>query len=186
MELLEGEQGWTGSRGSICQTLQSVAADSSNVTFHWHSRAEVANFETGDVLVSTLSPSGPATTTQVTPQKQNFDVIVAADGAGSRARRAMLAPQDVESFDNGNMSMMLAFDRKDEVAAELDASVLYVLRAKPVLCVAGAINGPGGKNDPLWFCQVCVFVFVPTVTTWLVRFEYESIVVRYQCCCCCS
>ena len=24
----------------------------------------------------------------------------------------------------------------------------------PTLCVAGAINGPGGKSDPLWFCQV--------------------------------
>ena len=40
---------------------------------------------------------------------------------------------------------MLAIDRK-ELVNELDSSVLHLMQLRPV-------DGPGGKKDPLGFCQ---------------------------------
>ena len=49
-----------------------------------------------------------------------------------------------------NYSIMLHMDQN---TSELDPGLLHIFGTNPFL-VAGAINGKGGKSDPLWFCQV--------------------------------
>jgi hypothetical protein len=123
---------------------------------------------------------------------RSFDFVVGADGAGSKMRTSMQQQGGESGFsirkiELDNWSQMLAFDRREAVAADLDPSVrslgveqyhlrlpvlhayifnfaltntiaaplqvLYGMRIKP-LCVAGAINGECGADDPVWFCQV--------------------------------
>jgi len=147
----EGNRGWTGSRGTICQTLQKLSQDRNNVKICFDCRVEVLDFDSGEVLVN----SGEVPVHSDHAVRRQYDVVVAADGGGSAARTAMFEPDQVKSTNNGNLSIMLAFDRK-ELLGELDPCVLYGMSLRPALCVAGAINGPGGKEDPLWFCQVGV------------------------------
>ena len=79
---------------------------------------------------------------------KSFDLVVACDGAGSLARKAMA---DVPGFTFEKASLtnfctMIHFDQNTE---ELDPSWLYVFNIDPPV-VAGAINGDKGPSDPKW------------------------------------
>jgi len=145
LDRVEGDA-WTGSRGTICQTLQQLITESSGsetVTFKFNTTAEVSDIEHGEVT---------ATTTLGAVEVSMFDLVVGADGGGSRMRALFTQQTDVSmrSINLDNYSIMLPFDQGTE---ELDPEVLYLLSLNP-LCVAGAVNGKNGKTDPLWFCQV--------------------------------
>eukprot|EP00438_Fugacium_kawagutii_P033945 Skav211151 [mRNA] locus=scaffold413:292411:293086:+ [translate_table: standard] len=95
--------------------------------------------------VQTTSKAGEHTVHQ-------FDVVV-ADGAGNSCnlRGAMSkVPSFAQSINMENYSIMLHMDQN---TSELDPGLLHIFGTDPFL-VAGAINGKGGKSDPLWFCQV--------------------------------
>ena len=138
-------KGWTGSRGDICNALLSVIeeAASQNVEMHFDTTAEVLDMMKGTVQTT----SGDGVTTV-----HEFDVVVGADGAGSKLRGAMSKVPGfaMESINMENYSIMLHMDQN---TSELDPGLLHIFGTDPLL-VAGAINGKGGKSDPLWFCQV--------------------------------
>ena len=143
-----GSQGWTGSRGDICRSLQAHLLHhyANSVDLHFGVEAQLANAERGELQL-TWRATGSS-------EVRQFDLVVACDGGGSGLRRA-LSDQDpgfsVQSMDLGNHAMMLHLDQHLD---ELDANYLYVLATHPVLAVAGAINGPLGPGDPRWFCQI--------------------------------
>jgi kynurenine 3-monooxygenase len=149
------QPGWTGSRGDICRALQlelmEAAAGSASVELSFGTDATVVSAADGIVELSGPGASGP--------RRETFDLIVGCDGAGSSVRRALqkqLAGFEVASSELANHSTMLALDLAGAGAASgsLDPNWLHVLSPPPVMMVAGAICGPGGKGDPLWFCQV--------------------------------
>ena len=100
---------------------------------------------------------------------EQFDLIVAADGAGSLSRTTLANNNNlkfhIDSFDNKNHSMMIHFDQNTE---ELNPSYLYAFSPPPVFCIAGAINGSTNDNslsstsssssstssNPKWYCQI--------------------------------
>eukprot|EP00930_Biecheleria_cincta_P046733 TRINITY_DN3226_c0_g1_i1.p1 TRINITY_DN3226_c0_g1~~TRINITY_DN3226_c0_g1_i1.p1 ORF type:complete len:452 (+),score=68.05 TRINITY_DN3226_c0_g1_i1:49-1404(+) len=138
---------WTGSRGDICKALLRIIErdpqTSNNVRFRFDTTAEVLDIVSGTVQ---------ATHASAEPVTHRFDVVVGADGAGSQLRCAMteLPGFSVNSMDLNNYSIMLHMDKN---TCNLDPGFLHIFSVNPVL-VAGAINGEGGKTDPLWFCQV--------------------------------
>eukprot|EP00435_Cladocopium_sp_Y103_P039325 s1523_g10.t1 len=138
-------KGWTGSRGDICKTLLGVIEDvaSPTVEVHFDTTAEILDMMKG--TVQTTSKTGDRAV-------HEFDVVVGADGAGSKLRGAMskLPSFTMESINMENYSIMLHMDQN---TSELDPGLLHIFGIDPLL-VAGAINGKGGKSDPLWFCQV--------------------------------
>lgn len=137
--------GWTGSRGDICKTLLGVIdeAASPNVEVLFDTTAEVLDMMKG--TVQTTSKAGERAV-------HEFDVVVGADGAGSKLRGVMskLPSFAMSSINMENYSIMLHMDQN---TSELDPGLLHIFGTDPFL-VAGAINGNGGKSDPLWFCQV--------------------------------
>jgi kynurenine 3-monooxygenase len=144
------EQGWTGSRGDICRALLAELLEISKpVSSHLHIR-----FETSATI---FCISKGIIDVEVTGQpviQERFDLIVGCDGAGSSARKILQTQQSgflVQNTELSNHSTMLALDL---VKGNLDPNFLYVLAPPPSMMVAGAICGPKGKNDPLWFCQV--------------------------------
>ncbi len=137
-------KGWTGSRGDIVKCILAEildkTADLKNVAFHFETEAKVLDAKQGLVAYNS--------------QEENFDLVVGCDGAGSGVRAHLQANDPsfaVQSLDNGNHSMMLPFDQNTE---ELDPSYLYIFGLPPYQAVSGAINGPKGPSDPLWFCQI--------------------------------
>mgnify|MGYP000889766082 CR=1 FL=1 len=155
MEERAPQPGWTGSRGDICRALQAEleAAAGDAVTVCFGTDAAVVSAADGLVeLRSAAAAGGDAARCEA------FDLVVGCDGAGSAVRRVLQAQQPgftVESSELANHSTMLALDlagSKD--APRLDKSWLYVLSPPKIMMVAGAICGPGGRDDPLWFCQI--------------------------------
>ena len=186
---------WTGSRGTICSLLQEGL---SGVTVWWNCEATSVDFNSGRIsfidnragaMMKTSKMEDNANMPEKITRERAFDLVVGADGAGSKVRSWMTmsssteetgeggAPISFRRFNLDNYSIMLKLDRKNVVDKELgqshisksrpfilplipiprlnaaDPTVLYAMSINP-LCVAGAINGPGGKSDPLWFCQV--------------------------------
>jgi len=147
------QPGWTGSRGDICRALQAeleaAAGDAVSLVFG----VDAAVVSAAEGLVELRGGAGAGA-----PRREAFDLVVGCDGAGSAVRRALQAQQPgfaVESSELANHSTMLALDlagAKD--APRLDKSWLYVLSPPKIMMVAGAICGPGGRDDPMWFCQV--------------------------------
>ena len=151
--------GWTGSRGDICRALllELVDAAGGAVDVRFGADASVVSAADGLVEVREAAAGGGAA---AAPRREAFDLVVGCDGAGSAVRRALQAQQPgftVQSSELLNHSTMLHLDLA-RVAAEprLDANWLWVLSPPRVMMVAGAICGPGGRDDPLWFCQVGV------------------------------
>lgn len=138
-------KGWTGSRGDICKTLLRVIEDLASPTVEvlFNTTAEILDMMKGKV--QTTSKTGERVV-------HDFDVVVGADGAGSKLRGAMsqLPNFAMESINMENYSIMLHMDQN---TSELDPGLLHIFGVDPLM-VAGAINGKGGKSDPLWFCQV--------------------------------
>lgn len=141
-------EGWTGSRGDICRSLQAhlIHHYADLVELYFGIEAHLGNAQKGELQLTWLD------TNKI--EVRHFDLVVACDGGGSLLRRALAEQQpdfSVESMDLGNHAIMLPFDQHLD---ELDSHYLYLLASRPVLAVAGAINGPKGPGDPLWFCQI--------------------------------
>ena len=145
------EPGWTGSRGDICRALLSELLErtkgSDCVTVHFDTEATLVSAAKATLLISDGSGSREA----------SYDLVVGCDGAGSAVRSVL--QEQVRGFtvtscpSLTNHSTMLHLDLKSGTDA-LDPRFLYILSPPPVMLVAGAICGPKGPTDPLWFCQV--------------------------------
>lgn len=143
------EPGWTGSRGDICRSLLLELIEASETV----SSCLKLRFETSATISNIFEGIIDIESTGQTVKQESFDLIVGCDGAGSQARRTIqsqLPNFTVSSTELSNHSTMLSLD----LVKDLDPNYLYVLAPPPVMMVAGAICGPNGKNDPLWFCQV--------------------------------
>lgn len=131
--------GVTGSRGDICRSLlrelESCGRDV--VELRFETPATVVDADAGLVQIGQ----------EATPRQ--FDLVVGADGAGSGTRAALGISIAAGAYTNHGSMIRL-----DVGVDALDPSWLYMLGVPPVMQVAGAINGPGGPADPLWFCQI--------------------------------
>jgi 2-polyprenyl-6-methoxyphenol hydroxylase-like FAD-dependent oxidoreductase len=141
-------RGWTGSRGDICRALlaEILSINDSACKILFKTKAELIDFKNGILRISSIE-------TGLT-YNEHFDLIVAADGAGSATRDSLINQEktfSVSSFDLPDHSVMLHLDQNVE---ELDPRYLYIHAVKPVVAVSGAINGPNGSTAPLWFCQL--------------------------------
>eukprot|EP00873_Tetraselmis_striata_P024253 jgi/Tetstr1/444517/TSEL_032396.t1 len=139
--------GWTGSRGDICRTLMAEIKEKhpGKVNFLFETEAHVTDIDGGRLVARTKAGKDEV--------EARYDLIVACDGAGSMARRAMAdqVPEfTVEKAHVNNYCTMIHFDQNTE---DLDPQWLYVFNLDP-LVVGGAISGDGGPSDPKWFCQV--------------------------------
>jgi kynurenine 3-monooxygenase len=148
IELEESYHGdaWTGSRGDIVKAIQNeiieTTSESKNVSLLFETEANIESSEKGIISYN----QGKSV--------ENFDLIIACDGAGSTARNQLSQESpsfQVRSLDNNNFSRMLPFDQN---TTSLNPSYLYIFGLPPYLAVAGAINGKKGPSDPLWFCQI--------------------------------
>ena len=141
------EPGWIASRGDIVTVLTELAlrdyADFIDIRFQC--RLDKIDIHHGEFDIrqaeQDIEHCGP------------FDLVVAADGGGSKVREQ--AEQQDRNYqltreDTAYYFKMLAMDQNTE---DLDSNYLEVL-SKATIMAAGAINGPGGKEDPLWFCAV--------------------------------
>ena len=141
-------QGWTGSRGDICRVLQAELsqAGSANTRLFFATRAHLIDARKGILLLESIDKSSC--------HEETFDMIIGCDGSGSATRSTLqqLDPSfSVSSMDLGNHSIMLHLDQHLD---ELNPEYLYVHAVRPVAAVTGAINGPNGRKDPRWFCQL--------------------------------
>lgn len=140
--------GWTGSRGDICRTLMAECKEKfpGRVQFLFETEAEVEDVYRGTVAATSAAGK------QVKVTRQDFDLVVACDGAGSAARRALASYPGFkqEKVHLSNYCTMVHFDQN---TAELEPEWLHAFSMDP-LVVAGAINGEAGPKDPRWFCMV--------------------------------
>ena len=141
-------RGWVGSRGDICRALlaelHSIKDCASTILFR--TKAELVDSKNGILRLSSIDTG--------LSYNEHFDLIVAADGAGSTTRESLINQEtkfSVSSFDLPDYSIMLHLDQNVE---ELDPRYLYIHAVKPIAAISGAINGPNGRTEPLWFCQL--------------------------------
>ena len=145
------EPGWTGSRGDICRALLLELLErtkgNDRVTVHFGTEATVVSAAEGTLLIRNDDGS----------REESFGLVVGCDGAGSSVRKAMqeqIGGFTVTTYPSlTNHATMIHMDLKSGTDA-LDPRFLYILSPSPVLLVAGAICGPNGPTEPLWFCQV--------------------------------
>jgi len=166
------DDSWIGSRGDICRALQKEfecriqqeEKDHNHCFHHLYFNREVQIIDINQGFVNIRSDNNDNKEFSM----EQFDLIVAADGAGSLSR-TFLAVNDslnfhIDNFDNKNHSMMIHFDQNTQ---ELNPSYLYAFSPPPVFCIAGAINGPNNDNtllsssisstsssNPKWYCQI--------------------------------
>lgn len=142
------EPGWIASRGDIVSVLTTLALEEYAQWIDIHFRTNLNSIEVHQGLCE-VNIDGEERSKQFGP----FDLVVAADGGGSKVRQ-QAAQQDTSytlSVENTRYFFkMLAMDQN---TSTLDKNYLQVI-SNSMLMVAGAINGPGGKEDPLWFCAV--------------------------------
>ncbi len=142
------EPGWIGSRGDIVSVLTNIVLEkhADLIDIRFESRVGDINVDEGTF---TILKEGDSEAEKFGP----YELVVAADGGGSCIRE-QAEEQDpayqLTREDIGFYFKMLALDKNTE---NLEANYLQVL-SKKMLMVAGAINGPGGKDDPLWFSAV--------------------------------
>ena len=137
--------GWTGSRGDILRALMAVLEENYRawVTLAFESRVTSVDVVEGVVTYSAQSGE----------RREQFDLMVGADGAGSVVRKAMteqLPGFTVETRSFPNYCTMIELDR---VGDQMDENYLHGLSIRP-FCVAGAIKGDRGSDAARWFCAV--------------------------------
>jgi kynurenine 3-monooxygenase len=148
------EPGWIGSRGDIVRVMVNLVNEkySDLITIKYNHRITAVDVHQGRLTIE--SPVDSALEgNNVKCHEETFDCIVAADGGGS-VLRAQAEQQDPDynltKKDVGYHCKMVTMNRNTEA---LDPNYLQVLSPKG-FCVAGAINGPEGPAEPLWFCFV--------------------------------
>jgi kynurenine 3-monooxygenase len=142
------EPGWIGSRGDIVSVLTTIALEkhADLIDIRFKCRVGDINVDEGSF---DIEKEGASDVERFGP----YDLVVAADGGGSGVREQAEAQDPAYQLtreDIGFYFKMLALDKNTD---ELEKNFLQVL-SKKMLMVAGAINGPGGKDDPLWFSAV--------------------------------
>ncbi len=140
--------GVTGSRGEICALLLEEAKKSKRVSILFSTTADVVDAEAGIVRINS---SG---------SEESFDLVVGADGAGSRTRET-LGIKMSSSGQHPNFSTMVQMNRNLD---QLDPSFLHVLGLPPVFLVAGAID----KKKVSWFCQIGTNTAIPNFD-WILK-----------------
>jgi len=172
---------WIGSRSDICGALQkefecrNLHEEELQLNCHHHHlyfnrEVQVVDINKGFVNIRcTASSNNNDNNNNDENDKfsmEQFDLIVAADGAGSLSRTSVANNDNlkfhIDNFDNKNHSMIIHFDQNTQ---ELNPSYLYVFSPPPVFCIAGAINGSNNDNilssssssslsNPKWYCQI--------------------------------
>lgn len=132
------DKGWTGSRGDICSALLHYLRDSLQASSDtcelipcWQCEVEKVDPVSGEVHFRR---------TQLTTREQDqFDLVVAADGAGSSLRRFLAAEKllEIRKFSIPNYSRILHLDEVD-TGVNLDPTLLHVFSLQP-WAVGGAI-----------------------------------------------
>tara|TARA_R110002073_G_scaffold37621_6_gene108392 strand:+ start:4780 stop:6165 length:1386 start_codon:yes stop_codon:yes gene_type:complete len=131
------EGGWTGSRGDICSALLhelkailEANTSNTNVTFKWQSQATGIDPHSG--MLTFANKTG-------VQESMNFDLIVAADGAGSLFRRSLEDKQLLTTtrYSIPNYSRILHLDTNDPATA-FDPALLHLFSLRP-WAVGGAI-----------------------------------------------
>jgi 2-polyprenyl-6-methoxyphenol hydroxylase-like FAD-dependent oxidoreductase len=142
--IIETYQGlaWTGSRGDICRALQAELMQvlPSEKCLFFATEAELIDAERGILHLSSAEDG--------TSNEETFDLIIGCDGSGSGIRNRLQNLDSlfsVSSADLGNHSIMLHLDQHLD---ELNPEYLYVHATHPISAITGAINGPGGPQDP--------------------------------------
>lgn len=140
------EPGWTGSRGDILRALTAVVTDrhKAEVSVEYGCRVTEVDAATGAV---TYTPPGATATTR------SFDLVVAADGAGSAIRGAMERQVTGFSVQRKSLPNYLTMIELDRLSDQLDDTYLQALATRP-FCIAGAIAGDDESPDPRWFCAI--------------------------------
>jgi len=141
-------RGWIGSRGDICRALlaELLSINDPDAKILFKTRAELLDSKNGILRIYSADRG--------LTYDECFDLIVAADGAGSATRASLISQEtafSVSSVDLPDHSIMLQLDQNID---ELNPRYLYIHAAYPVAAISGAINGPKGVTDPLWFCQL--------------------------------
>lgn len=142
------EPGWIASRGDIVSVLTTIAVEQHSQLIDIRFQCQLDNINVHEGTFDIRQP-GADDSERFGP----FDLVVAADGGGSSIREQATAQDPAYQITREQIPFffkMLALDRNTE---NLDKNYLQVL-SKRMLMVAGAINGPGGKDDPLWFSAV--------------------------------
>lgn len=144
------EPGWIGSRGDIMRVLMKITAEkyAQLVTFRFNTQVTAIDVETGDLNYEVTDGEGKS-------QKvaESYDLIIAADGGGSIVRNSAQNQCPDFSLTRESVSYFCKMIALDRVDGKMDEKYLNILSRKHP-CVAGAISGPGGPSDPIWFCQV--------------------------------
>ena len=138
--------GWTGSRADIVRSLTAVidGQHRAHVDMRYGAAVEEANVETGTVMVAGVDG---------VKHSETFDLLVAADGAGSIVRADM--QRRVPGFTTRRKSFAnyCTMIELDQVDGRLDREYLHGLSTAPFV-VAGAIMGDDGPQSSRWFCAV--------------------------------
>lgn len=137
-----GDKGWTGSRGDICSALlnelQSQTSRQYSINTHWQHDVIGIDATSGKLqAVFTVTDA---------MQEFEFDLIVAADGAGSGMRRILEAEQRLHTRKKSipNYSRILHLDNI-EASGQLDPTLLHVFSLRP-WAVGGAILDTKSEN----------------------------------------
>jgi 2-polyprenyl-6-methoxyphenol hydroxylase-like FAD-dependent oxidoreductase len=140
------EPGWTGSRGDIVRSAMAPITEHhpSDVDFSFQTTVTDVDVEAG-TLSYQVDGQNPTT--------REFDLIIGADGAGSRVRQAMQSQVPgftVEARSIPNYVTMIALDG---AGSEMDRRYLHALSVRHFY-VAGAVPGDDGIDSERWFCAI--------------------------------
>jgi 2-polyprenyl-6-methoxyphenol hydroxylase-like FAD-dependent oxidoreductase len=127
--------GWTGSRADIVRALTGPARGYPQIEIRYGAPATDVDVHAGTV------------------DGASYDLVVGADGAGSKVRAALQAQVPgftVESSEIANFVTMIELDRADPA---MDQRYLHALSIRH-FCIAGAIRPDEGATAPRWFAAV--------------------------------
>lgn len=144
------EPGWIGSRGDIMRVLMKIVSDkyADLVTFCFNARVTDIDVAAGDLTCEVAGDDGTLETLAKT-----YDLVIAADGGGSTIRNSAETQCPEFFLTRDEVSYYCKMIALDRAVGTMDEKYLSILSLKHP-CVAGAISGPGGPSDPIWFCQV--------------------------------
>ncbi|MEZ5115131.1 MAG: NAD(P)/FAD-dependent oxidoreductase [Candidatus Nanopelagicales bacterium] len=151
------EPGWIGSRGDITRALMSVAEERHGDLIEFVFETEVR-----DLDVTSGEVAG-----------RRFDLVVGADGAGSRVREAMreqVAGFTVETSSVPNFGLVLELDR---VGGRLDKHYLNALSLSP-FTMSGVITDEQKPDGVRWLAVIgtnrpLAFASPAQASAWLRR-----------------
>ena len=145
----ENGDGWTGSRGDICKVLlEELLERNHNVNILFKTKATVLDINEGKLQYEDNADHKII--------EEQFDFIVAADGAGSEVRDLMekSAYITVDRSDVKASCRMIEFDQNTN---DLYPNYLYVISSPPHPAIVGAINGPLGSDTTI---NIYIYIYI--------------------------